>query len=40
VKPEELSGPRKEGEYLKDKINEPETNSKNKNIRNLYRGIN
>jgi hypothetical protein len=30
----------KEREYLKDKINEPESNSKNKNIRDLYRGIN
>jgi hypothetical protein len=27
-------------EYLKDKINELETNSKNKNIRDLNRGIN
>jgi prefoldin subunit 5 len=27
-------------EYLKDRINELETNSKNKNIRELYRGIN
>jgi hypothetical protein len=27
-------------EYLKDKINELESNSKNKNIRDLYRGIN
>jgi hypothetical protein len=27
-------------EYLKDRINELATNSKNKNIRNLYRGIN
>jgi sorting nexin-29 len=27
-------------EYLKGKINEPETNNKNKNIRDLYRGIN
>jgi hypothetical protein len=27
-------------EYLKDKINELATNSKNKNIRGLYRGIN
>jgi hypothetical protein len=27
-------------EYLKDKINELATNSKNKNIRNLYREIN
>jgi uncharacterized protein YaaR (DUF327 family) len=26
-------------EYLKDKINEFATNSKNKNIRDLYRGI-
>jgi hypothetical protein len=26
--------------YLKDKINELESNSKNKNIRDLYRGIN
>jgi hypothetical protein len=27
-------------EYLKHKINELETNNKNKNIRDLYRGIN
>jgi hypothetical protein len=27
-------------EYLKDKINELESNSKNKNIRDLYKGIN
>jgi hypothetical protein len=27
-------------EYLKDKINELETNNKNKKIRDLYRGIN
>jgi hypothetical protein len=27
-------------EYLKDKINELATNSKNKNVRDLYRGIN
>jgi hypothetical protein len=27
-------------EYLKDKINELESNSRNKNIRDLYRGIN
>jgi hypothetical protein len=26
-------------EYLKDKINEPEGNSKNKNIRDLHRGM-
>jgi hypothetical protein len=31
---------KKRGEYLKNKINELETNSKNKNIRLLYRGIN
>jgi hypothetical protein len=30
----------KKREYLKDKINELETNSKIKNIRDLYRGIN
>jgi hypothetical protein len=30
----------KKKEYLKAKINEIETNSKNKNIRDLYRGIN
>jgi hypothetical protein len=30
----------KEREYLKDKINELESNSKNKNIRDLDRGIN
>jgi hypothetical protein len=30
----------KKREYLKGKINELATNSKNKNIRNLYRGIN
>jgi len=30
----------KKREYLKDKINEIETNNKNKNIRDLYRGIN
>jgi hypothetical protein len=30
----------KKREYLKDKINEHESNSKNKNIRDLYRGIN
>jgi hypothetical protein len=30
----------KEGEYLKDEINELATNSKNKNIRDLYGGIN
>jgi hypothetical protein len=27
-------------EYLKDKINELESNSKNKNMRDIYRGIN
>jgi hypothetical protein len=30
----------KKREYLKDKINDLATNSKNKNIRDLYRGIN
>jgi hypothetical protein len=30
----------KKREYLKDKVNELESNSKNKNIRDLYRGIN
>jgi hypothetical protein len=30
----------KKREYLKDKTNELATNSKNKNIRDLYRGIN
>jgi hypothetical protein len=30
----------KKSEYLKGKINELETNNKNKNIRDLYRGIN
>jgi hypothetical protein len=30
----------KKSEYLKGKINELEMNSKNKNIRDLYRGIN
>jgi hypothetical protein len=30
----------KKKEYLKDKINELATNSKNKNIRDLYRAIN
>jgi hypothetical protein len=29
----------KKREYLKDRINEIELNSKNKNIRDLYRGI-
>jgi hypothetical protein len=30
----------KRKDYLKDKINELAMNSKNKNIRDLYRGIN
>jgi hypothetical protein len=38
VKLVEISGKKKE--YLKAKINELETNSKNKNMRDLYRGIN
>jgi hypothetical protein len=29
----------KKREYLKDKINDIELNSKNKNIRDVYRGI-
>jgi hypothetical protein len=29
----------KKREYLKNKINDPETKSKNKNIRDLYRSI-
>jgi hypothetical protein len=31
---------KKKREYFKGKINEPETNNKNKNIGHLYRGIN
>jgi hypothetical protein len=31
---------KKKREYLKDKINKLESNSKNKNIRDMYRGIN
>jgi hypothetical protein len=38
VKPEEHIGTSKQ--YLKDKINELETNNKNKYIRDLYRRIN
>jgi hypothetical protein len=38
MKPADISGIKRE--YLKDKINELATNSKNKNIRDLYRGIN
>jgi hypothetical protein len=30
----------KKWKYVKDKINEPATNGKNKNTRDLYRGIN
>jgi hypothetical protein len=30
----------KKREYLKDKINELQTNNKEKNIRDLYQGIN
>jgi hypothetical protein len=30
----------KQSEYLKDKINELATNSKNKDVRDLHRGIN
>jgi hypothetical protein len=39
VKPADISGI-KEREYLRDKINKPARNSKNKNIRHLNRGIN
>jgi hypothetical protein len=39
VKPEDISAI-KGGKYLKDRINELLTNSKNKNFRELYRGIN
>jgi hypothetical protein len=38
VNPTRISG--KWNKYLKDKINELAKNSKNKNIRDLYRGIN
>jgi hypothetical protein len=37
VKPTDISGIK--SEYLKGKINELAMNSKNKNIRDLYRGI-
>jgi hypothetical protein len=40
VKAADISGEKKKGEYLKDKINELAWNSKNKNIRDMYRGIN
>jgi hypothetical protein len=39
VKPVEHLGTKKR-EYLKGKINELETNNKNKNIRDFYRGMN
>jgi hypothetical protein len=39
VKAADISGIKKR-EYLKDKINELATNSKNRNIIFLYRGIN
>jgi hypothetical protein len=35
-----IQDPPERREYLKDKINEFETNSPNKNVRNLYRGTN
>jgi hypothetical protein len=38
VKPASISGIKRE--YLKDRINDLAKNSKNKNIRDLYRGIN
>jgi hypothetical protein len=39
VKPADNSG-KKKREYLKDKSNELAANSRNKNIRDLYSGIN
>jgi hypothetical protein len=39
VKPAGILGIKKR-EYMKEKINEVASNSKNKNIRDLYRGIN
>jgi hypothetical protein len=39
VKPADILGVKKR-EYLKDNINELAMNSKNKNIRDLYRGLN
>jgi hypothetical protein len=39
VKPVDTSGKEKR-QYMKDRINELATNNKNKNIRDLYRGIN
>jgi hypothetical protein len=39
VKPADISRIKKR-EYVKDKISELATNSKNKNIRDLYRGKN
>jgi Fe-S cluster assembly ATPase SufC len=40
VRREASSFRNKKKEYLKDKINELATNSKNKNIRDLHKGIN
>jgi hypothetical protein len=40
VKPASKHFRNKKREYLKDKINELATNSNNKNMRDLYRGIN
>jgi hypothetical protein len=39
MKPVELSGTKK-GECMKEKVNDLEKNSKNKNIKDSYRGIN
>jgi hypothetical protein len=39
VKLEDISRKEKHRQYLKDKINELATGSKNKNIGDLYRGI-
>jgi hypothetical protein len=38
--PADISGINKQREYLKEKINDLATNSKNQNNRYLYRGIN
>jgi hypothetical protein len=39
VKPADISGIKKRG-HMEDKINDLVTNTKNKNIRDLHRGIN
>jgi hypothetical protein len=40
VKPAGILRKKKKKEYLKDRINELEMNSKNKNMKDLYRAIN